>query len=90
MWLRTDTVDGTPVTVFAAPAERQAAGRYDERSPPTPRRCGCGWTPPPCCGGPRSGSGRDWVTVDFPDAPAPALEPCRRPSGWMLPEGNPR
>ena len=25
LWLRTDTVDGTPVTVFASPPTRQAA-----------------------------------------------------------------
>ena len=72
MWLRTDTVDGTPVTVFAAPpSDKPLDGTTKVTADTSPLRL---WVDAVALlrrAEVRLGS--DWVTADFPDAGAPRL-----------------
>ncbi len=72
MWLRTDTVDGTPVTVFAGPpTDKPLDGTTKVTADTSPLRL---WVDAAALlrrAEVRLGS--DWVTVDFPDAQAPRL-----------------
>ena len=76
MWLRTDTVDGTPVTVFAGPpSDKPLDGTTKVTADTSPLRL---WVDAAALlrrAEVRLGS--DWVTADFPDAQAPRLN-CRR------------
>ena len=73
LWLRTDTVDGTPVTVFASPpTDKPLDGTTKVTADTSPLRL---WVDAAALlrrAEIRLGS--DWVTVDFPDTPAPRLE----------------
>ena len=75
MWLRTDTVDGTPVTVFAAPpSDKPLDGTTKVTADTSPLRL---WVDAVALlrrAEVRLGS--DWVTADFPDTQAPATHPA--------------
>ena len=73
LWLRVDTVDGTPVTVFASPPSDKPPGAGDPAitADTSPLRL---WVN--AAGLLRRAEirlGSQWQTVDFPDAPGPAL-----------------
>ena len=73
LWLRADTVDGTPVTVFASPPSDKppAAGDPAITTDTSPLRL---WVN--AAGLLRRAEirlGEQWQTVDFPDVPGPAL-----------------
>lgn len=74
LWLRDDEVDGTPVTVFAAPPsdEPLSASNAPPDAETSPLRL---WvTEDGLLLRAETRIGDTWTTVDFPDAPAPALE----------------